>query len=137
MISISFKLSSPERATSGTRLAVSSATCGPGSARSWASFDAGPGPTVLSAASDKEIVAAVVKLRTEADALRQPSDTTEARWSQIDYLILEGRRIQALQKIRDEFSGSIHDALKLLDLRFQRLRQDRPDDFADGDQKLQ
>lgn len=96
-----------------------------------------PGPAgllVLSAASDREIVAAVVKLRTEVDALRQPSDTAEARWSQIDYLISEGRRVQALQKIRDEFGGSIHDALELLDLRFLRLREDRPDDFADGHQ---
>jgi hypothetical protein len=42
-------------------------------------------------------------------------------------------RIQALQKIRDEFGGGIHDALDLLNRRHIRLRQDRPEDFTAGD----
>jgi hypothetical protein len=44
-----------------------------------------------------------------------------------------GRRIQALQKIRDEFGGGIHNALDLLNQRHIRLRQDRSEDFAAGD----
>ncbi|MFD8754400.1 hypothetical protein ACFV0O_25945 [Kitasatospora sp. NPDC059577] len=85
---------------------------------------AGPTPT------DREIVAAVVRLRLEVDALRQPSDGTDPRWSRIDYLILEGRRIQALQRIRDEFGGGLHDGLELLNSRSLRLREERPDDFT-------
>lgn len=95
-----------------------------------------PGPaglTVFSVASDEEIIAAVAQLRAEIDALKQPSDGTDPRWSQIDHLISEGHRIQALQKIRDEFGGGIHDALDLLNRRHIRLRQDRPEDFTAGD----
>ncbi|WP_405736385.1 hypothetical protein OG607_44820 [Streptomyces sp. NBC_01537] len=54
------------------------------------------------------------QLRAETDAVKQPGDGTDQRWSQIDYLILEGHRIQALQRIRDEFGGGIHDVLDLL-----------------------
>lgn len=104
-----------------------------GDLRAWLCRELGilrqePGPqglTVLSVAPDKEIVAAVARLRAEIDALKQPSDGTDPRWSQIDYLILEGRRIQALQRIRDEFGGGIHDALDLLNHRCIRLHQDR------------
>jgi len=94
-----------------------------------------PGPeglTVQSVPSDQEIVAAVAQLRAEIDALKQPSDGTDARWSKIDYLIFEGRRIQALQRIRDEFGGGIPDALVLLNDRSIRLRQDRSEDFTTG-----
>jgi hypothetical protein len=94
-----------------------------------------PGPeglTVLSIASDEAIVAAVAQLRAEIDALKQPTDGTDLRWSQIDYLILEGRRIQALQRIRDEFGGGIPDALDLLNHRYIRLQQDRSEDFTTG-----
>ncbi|MER5199911.1 hypothetical protein ACWD3J_24690 [Streptomyces sp. NPDC002755] len=90
-------------------------------------------PTLLSVAADQEIVAAVAHLRAEIDALKQPGDGTDQRWSKIDYLILEGRRIQALQRIRDEFGGGIPDALDLLNNRCIRLRQDRPEDFVTGD----
>ncbi|MEV6576281.1 hypothetical protein [Streptomyces sp. NPDC051577] len=91
---------------------------------------------MLSVANDKKIVAAVVQLRAEVDALTQPSDGTDSRWSQIDYLILEGRRIQALQKIRDEFGGGIHDALELLNHRFLCLQKVRPEDFTTGEYEL-
>ncbi|MGW2821973.1 hypothetical protein ACWC24_13310 [Streptomyces sp. NPDC001443] len=95
-----------------------------------------PGPggrSVPGVVSDQEIVAAVARLRAETDAFRQPGDGTHPQWARIDYLILEGRRIQALQRIRDEFGGGIHEALGLLDQRSLRLRRDRPDDFVDGD----
>ncbi|WP_329375681.1 hypothetical protein [Streptomyces sp. NBC_01483] len=103
-----------------------------GELRAWLCRELGilrqePGPqglTVLSIAPDKEIVAAVAQLRAEIDALKLPSDGTDPRWSRIDYLILEGRRIQALQRIRDEFGGGIHDALDLLNHRYIRLHQD-------------
>ncbi|MEV0494833.1 hypothetical protein [Streptomyces atratus] len=68
----------------------------------------------------------------EIDALKQPSDDTDPRWSQIDDLITEGRRIQALQRIRDEFGGGIHDALDLLNHRYIRLQQDQSKDFTTG-----
>ncbi|MEH0474769.1 hypothetical protein QA943_39065 [Streptomyces sp. B21-097] len=94
----------------------------------------GPGaPALQGTVSDDEIVAAVALLRAEVDALKRPTDGTDLRWSQIDYLILEGRRIQALQKIRDEFGGGIPEALDLLNHRSVRLRQDRPEDFITGD----
>lgn len=106
--------------------------CELGELRAWLCRELGilrqePGPhglTVLSVASDKEIVAAVAQLRAEIDALELPSDGTDPRWSPIDYLILEERRIQALQRIREEFGGSIHDALDLLNQRYIRLHQD-------------
>ncbi|MDH6622887.1 hypothetical protein M2271_000674 [Streptomyces sp. LBL] len=44
----------------------------------------------------------------------------------------EGRRIQALQRIRDEFGGGIPDALDLLNHRYIRLQQDRSEDFTTG-----
>jgi hypothetical protein len=67
-----------------------------------------------------------------SDALKQPTDGTDLRWSQVDYLILEGCRIQALQRIRDEFGGGIPDALDLLNHRYIRLQQDRSEDFTTG-----
>jgi hypothetical protein len=52
------------------------------------------------------------------------------RWVAIDDDILRGHKIQAIQKIRNEFDGGIHDALDLLGPRYEQLRRDRPDDFA-------
>lgn len=69
-------------------------------------------------------------LRIQVESLQQPTDGTAARWSRIDHLILEGRRIQAVQKIREEFGGSLPEAVELLDNRVRRLREDRPDDFS-------
>ncbi|WRZ88034.1 hypothetical protein OHB54_02555 [Streptomyces sp. NBC_01007] len=111
-----------------------------GDLRAWLCRELGilrrePGPeglTVLSVASDKETVAAVAQLRAETDALKQPGDGTDPRWSQIGYLILEGRRIQALQRIRDEFGCGIHDALDLLNHRYIRPHQARSEDFTTG-----
>lgn len=113
---------------------------GLGDLRAWLCRELGtvrrePGPeelTVLSVASDKEIVAAVAQLRAEIDALKQPSDGTDPRWSRIDDLITEGRRIQALQRIRDEFGGGIHGALDLLNHRYIRLQHDRSRNFTTG-----
>ncbi|WP_141746537.1 hypothetical protein [Streptomyces sp. LUP30] len=111
-----------------------------GDLRAWLCRELGilsrePGPeeqAFRSVASDEEIVAAVARLRAEIDALKQPTDGTDLRWSRIDYLILEGRRIQALQSIRDEFGGGIPEALDLLNNRSMRLRQERPEDFITG-----
>ncbi|WP_199486538.1 hypothetical protein [Actinomadura logoneensis] len=89
-----------------------------------------PGPEgleVLSVASDKEILAAVRRLIVDA---LPPEADNESRWTLIDDEILAGRKIAAIQRIREEFGGSLHDALDTLVQRYDQLRRLRPDQFA-------
>ncbi|RFU41670.1 hypothetical protein DZF91_10610 [Actinomadura logoneensis] len=48
----------------------------------------------------------------------------------MDDEILAGRKIAAIQRIREEFGGSLHDALDTLVQRYDQLRRLRPDQFA-------
>ncbi|MGN9915972.1 hypothetical protein [Micromonospora palomenae] len=49
---------------------------------------------------------------------------------QVDTLIVEGRRIQAVQAIRAARECTIPDALDMLAERYALLRAARPDDFT-------
>ncbi|OKI13229.1 hypothetical protein [Streptomyces sp. CB03911] len=90
-----------------------------------------PGPqgiTVVSVATDPEIVEEVQRLQEEPATDRE----ADRRWSAIDALILENRRIQAVQSIRSEFGTSLRLAVDLLNERFIRLRRRHPDGFGEG-----
>ena len=78
----------------------------------------------MSVPADKAIIAAIRAL------VARSAPANGHRWAAIDDDILRGHKIQAIQKIRDEFGGGIHDALDLLGPRYEQLRRDRPDDFA-------
>jgi hypothetical protein len=89
-----------------------------------------PGPEgleVLTIASDREILAAVRQLIVNA-APAEPDG--ESRWALIDHEIFAGRKIAAIQRIREEFGGSLHDALDVLTGRYEQLRRLRPDQFT-------
>ncbi|WP_326642291.1 DUF4279 domain-containing protein [Streptosporangium sp. NBC_01755] len=93
-----------------------------------------PGPqeiTVLSVPSDREILAEIERLRVEVAALRQPEDAPDRRWLEIDELILARTNIQALQQIRTLFECTLHEAVGLLDERYQTLRHQRPNGFTE------
>lgn len=92
-----------------------------------------PGPEgleVLSVPTDKAIMAAIRELVARSAPAGGGATAGRHRWSAIDDDILRGRKIQAIQKIRNEFGGDLHDALDLLGPRYEQLRRDRPDDFA-------
>ncbi len=67
------------------------------------------------------------EVHADRDALRRDE---ENRWTAIDQLILNGIRIRAIKQIREEFGGGIHGALDMLVGRYDRLRLERPDEFA-------
>jgi Domain of unknown function (DUF4279) len=111
-----------------------------GDLRAWLSLkldlihrEAGPQEiTVLTIASDREILAEIERLRVEVAALRQPGDTPDRLWLEIDDLILgRATKIQALSKIRQLFSCDLHEATDLLEDRYQTLRRLRPNGFAE------
>ncbi|MGK4583515.1 hypothetical protein [Kitasatospora sp. HPMI-4] len=52
------------------------------------------------------------------------------RWIEVDPFILEGRKIQAMLRIRAEFGVGIRDGIDLLGWRYEKLRRERPDDFS-------
>jgi hypothetical protein len=92
-----------------------------------------PGPEgleVLSVPTDKVIMAAIRELVARSAPAKDGSAADHHRWAAIDHDILHGRKIQAIQKIRNEFGGDLHDALDLLGPRYEQLRRDRPDDFT-------
>ncbi|MER5774452.1 hypothetical protein ABT144_09190 [Streptomyces sp. NPDC002039] len=74
----------------------------------------------------------VALLRAEVDSLKRPAYDPESRWSRIDHLVREGRRIQALRRIGEEFDCGDRQAAHLLDNRVRRLRETDPEDFAEG-----
>ncbi|WP_051064703.1 hypothetical protein [Nocardiopsis halotolerans] len=50
-------------------------------------------------------------------------------WRSIDRLILDGQNIQAIQAIREKFGHlRLHEAVDLLETRFEHLHDSRPDD---------
>ncbi|MCX5208147.1 hypothetical protein OG689_02285 [Kitasatospora sp. NBC_00240] len=90
--------------------------------------EAGPqGTTIVSVATDPEIVEEVQRLQDELATDRE----ADRRWSAIDALILENRRIHAIQSIRSEFGTSLRLAVDLLDERYIRLRRRQPDGFSE------
>jgi hypothetical protein len=92
-----------------------------------------PGPEgldVLSVPTGKAIIAAIRELVARSAPTDGGAAANGHRWLAIDDDILRGHKIQAVQKIRDEFGGGIHDALELLGPSYEQLRRDRPDDFA-------
>jgi hypothetical protein len=94
-----------------------------------------PGPqglTVLSVASDREILAEVRRLCAVRASTEPPVEDDGHRWKAVDSLILKGRKIQAVHGIRTEFGGDLHKALDLLSHRYEKLRRERPDDFVQG-----
>lgn len=90
------------------------------------------GLEVLSVPTDRVIVAAIRKLVAQSAPSSAEATADGRRWADIDDDILRGHKIQAIQKIRQEFGGGIHDALDLLGPRYEQLRRDRPDDFTQG-----
>jgi hypothetical protein len=95
-----------------------------------------PGPqgiTVLNIASDREILAEIERLQVEVATLKQPEDSPERRWLDIDELILgRNTKVQALAKIRELFACDLPGAVELLDQRYQALQHLRPNGFADN-----
>jgi hypothetical protein len=92
-----------------------------------------PGPEgleVLSVPTDKAIMAAIRQLVARSAPTDGGTAASGHRWAAINDDILRGHKIQAIQKIRNEFGGGIHDALDLLGPRYEQLRRDRPDDFS-------
>ena len=92
-----------------------------------------PGPEgleVLSVPTDKAIMTAIRELVARSAPTDGAAAASGHRWAAIDNDILRGHKIQAIQKIRTEFGGGLHDALDLLGPRYEQLRRDRPDDFA-------
>lgn len=90
-----------------------------------------PGPEgleVLEVVSDREILAAVRKLSVDAAPTTVGVDD---RWSAVDRLILEGKKIMAIKQLREEYGGGIHEALDMLVRRYDRLRIERPDEFRE------
>ena len=85
---------------------------------------------VLSVPTDKAIIAAIRELVARSAPTDGRAAANGDRWAAIDDDILRGHKIQAIQRIRNEFGGGIHDALELLGPRYEQLRRDRPDDFT-------
>ncbi|MDQ0964428.1 hypothetical protein QFZ66_008306 [Streptomyces sp. B4I13] len=88
--------------------------------------------TALGVATDAEIVGEVQRLQDELASFRSTEEAEERRWSGIDALITENRRIHAIQAIRSEFGTSLHLAVELLNERYTRLRRRHPDRFGES-----
>ncbi|MFC1436220.1 hypothetical protein ACEZDB_36865 [Streptacidiphilus sp. N1-3] len=88
------------------------------------------GLTLLTVATDAEIVEEVQRLRDELARFKTTDEEVDRRWTGIDDLILENRKIHAIQSIRTEFGASLHLAVDLLNGRYTRLRGLHPDRFS-------
>jgi hypothetical protein len=83
-------------------------------------------------ATNAEIVDEVQRLCDELAALTSAEGSDAGRWSGIDGLIVEGRRIHAIQAIRAEFGTSLQLAVDLLSERCTRLRRRHPERFTES-----
>jgi hypothetical protein len=83
-------------------------------------------------ATDAEIVDEVQRLCDESATLSSVEGADHGRWSGIDGLIVEGRRIHAIQAIRAEFGTSLQLAVDLLNERHTRLRRRHPERFTES-----
>ncbi|MHA6758248.1 hypothetical protein [Streptacidiphilus sp. PAMC 29251] len=90
------------------------------------------GFTALNVATDPEIVEEVQRLRDELARLKTTEEADDRRWTGIDDLIMESRKIHALQAIRVEFGTSLRLAIDLLNERHTRLRRRHPDRFSES-----
>ncbi|MDX5564149.1 hypothetical protein PYK79_13660 [Streptomyces sp. ID05-04B] len=88
--------------------------------------------TSLCVATDAEILGEVQRLQDELATFTSTEEAEERRWSGIDALIMENRRIHAIQAIRTEFGTSLRLAVDLLNERYTRLRRRRPDRFSES-----
>jgi len=86
----------------------------------------------LGVATDAEIVDEVQRLCDELAGLTSAEQADDGRWSGIDGLITENRRIHAIQAIRAEFGTSLQLAVDLLNERYTRLRHRHPDRFRES-----
>ncbi|GAA2424488.1 hypothetical protein GCM10010191_40900 [Actinomadura vinacea] len=53
-------------------------------------------------------------------------------WDPLDSLIVEGRRLRAIMWIRTTFDCGLQEAIAFLYVRYEHLRQTRPDDFTES-----
>ncbi|MER6563926.1 hypothetical protein ABT300_40655 [Streptomyces sp. NPDC001027] len=88
--------------------------------------------TSLGVATDAEIVDEVQRLCEELARLTSAEQADDGRWSGIDDLITQNRKIHAIQAIRTEFGTSLQLAVDLLDERYTRLRRRHPDRFGES-----
>ncbi|MGW6981514.1 hypothetical protein ACWGE1_19020 [Streptomyces sp. NPDC054932] len=56
----------------------------------------------------------------------------ERCWLEADPLILAGRTLPAMVKIRNAFGVDIRDGLDLLNERYDKLQREQPENFASG-----
>ncbi|MFJ1704264.1 hypothetical protein [Kitasatospora sp. NPDC088346] len=61
-----------------------------------------------------------------------PGGGVDRFWSEVDPLILGGRRVPALIRIRETFGVGIRDGIDLLGERYETLQRERPGDFTVG-----
>ena len=52
------------------------------------------------------------------------------RWPEIDEHIVNRRVTQALMILREEYGHTLHEALDAFNVRYEELRNLRPDDFT-------
>jgi hypothetical protein len=102
------------------------------------SQDSFTGPTIMVRAVHGSLVEDLEHLRprsdnpegSEAQADAGRGDAEQSRWDPIDREIFSGRKIQAIQLIREQFGSGIHEALDILIQRYDRLRHDQPAAFV-------
>ncbi|MEH0549023.1 hypothetical protein QA802_39965 [Streptomyces sp. B21-105] len=88
--------------------------------------------TPLGVAADAEIVDEVRRLQDELASRKAAEQADDPRWSGIDDLIMDNRKIHAIQAIRIGFDTSLQSAVDLLNERYTRLRRRHPDRFSDS-----
>lgn len=101
------------------------------------SQDSYAGPAVMVRAVHRSLVEDLEDLRPKNGGPKGPEaqdrggrgGAQRSRWAPIDREIFAGRKISAIQLIRAEFGGGIHEALNILVQRYDRLRHDQPSAF--------